>query len=97
MFNNTPLTDSQKMLIIQNRVIEQESDIQTLNKVVLLGNGELPLREQVRNHQKFVDEVRYWTKLVIGLFIAQFIAFTAASFIAYVKFLPVLERLADQP
>jgi hypothetical protein len=91
------LTDSQKMLIIQNRVIEQESDIQTLNKVVLMGNGELPLREQVRNHAKFIEEVRYWVKIVIGLFVAQFVGFTTASIIAYMKFLPVLEQLAKQP
>lgn len=95
MFNN--LTDSQKMIVIQNRVIEQENEIQALNKIVTLGNGELPLREQVRNHAHFIAEVRHWTKLVIGLFIAQFVAVTFASIVAYFRFLPVLERLANQP
>jgi hypothetical protein len=95
MFDN--LTDSQKMIVLQNRVIEQENDIQILNKVILLGNGELPIREQVRNHANFIKEVRYWVKIVIGLFVAQFVGFTTASIVAYIKFLPVLERLASQP
>lgn len=94
---NDSLTDSQKMIVLQNRVIEQETEIQTLTKVVLMGNGELPLREQVRNHGKFIEEMRYWTKLVIGLFVAQFVGFTTASVVAYIKFLPVLEQLAATP
>jgi hypothetical protein len=94
MFDN--LTDSQKMIVLQNRVIEQENDISQMKKAVF-GNGEPGLDEIVRNHAKFIDEMRYWTKLVIGLFIAQFIGFTTASVVAYIKFLPVLEKLASQP
>lgn len=99
------LTESQKLYqrLIENLVSvntglnDVQNDVAKLNKIVIIGNGEIPLVEQVRGHNKFIEEVRYWTKLVIGLFIAQFVGFTIASLIAYLKFLPVLERIAGQP
>jgi hypothetical protein len=94
------LTDSQKInlnvITLNTAVNDLQSDVRELNKVVLLGNGELPLRETVRNHEKFLGEFKYWVRFVLGLVIAQFIAFTTASVIAYVKFLPVLEQLASK-
>lgn len=65
--------------------------------LLVTGNGDLPILERLRNNEKFIDGVRYWVRIVIGLLVAQFITFASASVIAYMKFLPVLERLANRP
>jgi hypothetical protein len=95
------LTDSQKIslnIITMNTAINDiQTDVRDLIKIVITGNGELPLREQVRNNSVFISSIKYWTRFVFGALIVQTIAFTAGILIAIVKFLPVLERLATQP
>lgn len=73
---------------------EIEADTRVHQKLLITGNGEPAIMERIRSLETFVKDVRYWVRLVIGLLVAQFITFTTASVIAYVKFLPVLERLA---
>jgi len=91
------LTDSQKINInvitLNTAINDLQSDVRELNKVVLLGNGELPLREQVRNHAVFIAEIRYWTKFVFGALILQTITFAVGVIIAIIRFLPLLEQL----
>ena len=97
-FNMPDLTETQKVnmniLTLNTAVNDVQEDVRKLNKVVLEGNGELPLREQVRNHSQFINEFRYWWRFVIGLVMAQLVAFTIASIVAYLKFLPILQELA---
>jgi len=88
---NTRLNDvSHNVTVLKDRVDHHD-------ELLVTGNGELPILERVRNAEKFIDNVRYWVKIVIGLLLAQFVAFASASIIAYLKFLPVLERLASKP
>lgn len=70
-------------------------DVDRHEKLLVTGDGELPVLERIRNTEKFIDGVRYWVRMIIGLLVAQFIAFASASLIAYLKFLPVLERIAN--
>jgi hypothetical protein len=88
---NTALNDA------QHDIKDLQNSQLHLEQVLLTGNGELPLRETVRNHTAFINGFNYWLKIIIGLFLAQFIAFTTASVIAYIKFLPVLEALSKKP
>lgn len=93
------LTESQKLnlnvISLNTKVNDLSTDVGALNKVVLLGNGELPLREQVRNHDSFIKDVRYWVRFIGGALILQTITFGVAVIIAVVKFLPILEKLAQ--
>lgn len=105
---NTPipnLTDSQKTFqaIMENQIIintamtELQGKTDKLYKTVFLGNGEIPLVEQVRDHKDFIDNLKYWAKFLIGALIIQTIAFGASVVVAVVRFLPILERIANHP
>jgi len=77
---------------------ERDKKVNKLNEVVLIGNGEVAIRETVRTHTAFINEIKYWMKFVIGVVIAQLLTFSIAAVIVYIKFLPVLEKLAtNQP
>ena len=99
------LTDSQKLyqamvehlITVSTGLNDVQTDVRELNKVVLLGNGEVSLRETVRSHEAFIKETKYWLRLVGGAIILQTLAFGAGITIAVVKFLPVLENLARKP
>jgi len=95
------LTDSQKMslnIITMNTAInELQTDFREINKIVVLGNGELPLREQVRNNTVFISNVKYWTRFIFGALILQTLTMGIGIVVALVRFLPVLEKLATNP
>lgn len=97
------MTDSQKLFasIMQNQITLntavnelQEHDAK-YRKLLIEGNGELPLVEKVRNVEAFVKEFRYWTKFIFGALILQTITFAVGVIIAVVRFLPVLQKLAQ--
>lgn len=99
------MTDSQKIFaaIMENQITvntalnELQEKVEKHHKVLLEGNGEIPLVERVRNHDGFIGNMRYWMRFIGGALIIQTIAFATSVVIAVVKFLPVLERLANQP
>lgn len=96
------LTDSQKLyqalvehlMTVSTGLNDVQTDVRELNKVVLLGNGELPLREIVRSHDAFIKDIKYWIRLVGGAIVLQTLTFAIGVVVAVVKFLPVLESLA---
>jgi predicted ATP-dependent Lon-type protease len=91
------LTDSEKLLSLSLTLNQVQSDTARLEKVVLIGNGELPLVEKVRNHETFINNFNYWGKIVAGILIAQFITLIGAGIWSLIKVLPLLEKLANQP
>lgn len=103
------LTDSQKLytkmienlVSVNTAVNDLQADVKTLNTVVIVGNGELPLREVVRNHEKFIldikDTMKYWGRLVGGALLLNFIGFMIGIVLAIYRFLPILEKLAQKP
>jgi hypothetical protein len=91
------LTDSQWKIVLQSKTIENSSDINRLNKIVLDGNGELPLREQVRNNTKFIEEFRYWIKFIFGAVILQSLGLITAGIYMWIRLAPILEKLSNAP
>lgn len=106
------LTDTQKNLLamqtnlltvntevntLQENEKERDKSIKKLIEVVMVGNGEPALREVVRGHAAFISEIKRWVRYMLMLIITQLLAFAAASIVAYMKFLPVLEKLAAKP
>jgi predicted ATP-dependent Lon-type protease len=91
------LTDSEKLLSLSLTLNQVQSDTARLEKVVLIGNGELPLVEKVRNHETFINNFNYWGKIVAGILVAQFITLIGAGIWSLIKVLPLLEKLANQP
>lgn len=103
------LTDSQKLytkmienlVSVNTAVNDLQSDVKTLNTVVIVGNGELPIREVVRNHEKFIVDIKetmkYWGRFIGGALLLNFLGFTIGIILAVYKFLPVLEALSKGP
>jgi hypothetical protein len=91
------LTDSEKLLALSLTLNQVQADTARHEKVLIVGNGELPLVEQVRNHQQFISNFNYWGKIVAGLIVAQFIGLVGAGIWSLIRVLPILERLASQP
>ena len=96
------LTDSQKthIRILQNitsintAINDMQHDLNIHNKILVVGNGELPLPERMRNAERTLGTINYWGRFVGGALIIQTIAFFAGIVLAVVRFLPLLERLA---
>jgi hypothetical protein len=91
------MTDGEKLLALSLTLNQVQADTARLEKVVLIGNGELPLVEKVRNHETFINNFNYWGKIVAGILVAQFIALVGAGIWTFIRVLPVLEKLANQP
>lgn len=95
------LTDSQKLnmnvITINTAVNELQTDVKKLNTVVLEGNGELPIREQVRNHERFIGEIRYWIKFIFGIVVTWTIGQMILAVVAINWLYPILTKLANQP
>lgn len=76
---------------------EIEADTRVHSKLLLTGNGEPSLLERMRAIEKFQKDFEYWAKFIGGALLLNFIGFFTGIVIAIVRFLPVLERLANKP
>lgn len=99
------LTDSQRthIRILQNitaintSLQDVQHDVAIHNKLLVTGNGEPSLQERMRNVEKYISGIQYWSKFIGGALIVQTIAFFAGIIVALVRFLPILESLAKKP
>lgn len=99
------LNDSQRthIRILQNitsintALNDIQHDVSVHNKILITGNGELPLPERMRNAERTLTTINYWGRFVGGALIIQTIAFFAGIIVAIVRFLPLLEKLASNP
>lgn len=95
MMNNGNMSDNQRLIIIQSRVLENEERLDRHHKVLLEGNGELPLVEKVRNLEAFSNNLRFWLRTVAVAIVLQTITFGAAALVYFFKLYPVLEKLSQ--
>lgn len=91
------LTDSQKIIVIQNSVIEQQNKLDRHHKMLVEGNGEPPLMYRVKNIETFVDGIKFWQRTIAVAIVLQTITFGAAAIVYFVRLYPLLERLANNP
>lgn len=99
------LPESQKVhirilqnLSSMNTVINDlQHDVNLHNKILITGNGELPLPERMRNAEAFIRSMRNIGSIIGTALIVQTIAFFTGIIIAIVRFLPLLEELANRP
>lgn len=98
----TSLTDTQKvnLRIIQNltsmntAINDLQHDVNIHNRLLVTGNGDLPLPERMRNAENFIKGMKNLGSIIGGALIIQTIAFLTGIILAIVRFLPLLERLA---
>jgi hypothetical protein len=99
------LTDSQKinLKIIQNltsintALNDLQHDVLIHDKLLVTGNGEPSLQERLRVIESYIDGTKYWSRFLFGAVVLQTLAFGGAVLLAVIRFLPVLEKLANQP
>lgn len=97
------LTDSQKVHInlLQN-ITSINTAINDINHKVLaheviLVTGAPSLQERLLRVEEYISSLKFWGRAIGLALLAQTIAFLAGIVVALYKFLPVLERLAQQP
>lgn len=100
------MTETQKLNILWtgitelwNKSAEIETTVKEHEKLLITGDGEneLPVMERLRNVESYVASWKYWGRFVGGILIAQTLAFIGGVVVAVVRFLPILERLANKP
>lgn len=95
------LTNEAKILLnltsVNTAVNDLQNKVEKHHKVLIEGNGEIPLVEKVRTAEAFINATKYWLKFVAGALILQTITFGAAAVIYFVKLYPLLEQLSKNP
>lgn len=91
------LTDSQKIIVIQNSVIEHEQKLAKYQKILIEGNGERPLVQRMYDVEQFVNAVKFWQRTIAVALVLQTITFGVAAMVYFIRLYPLLERLANQP
>lgn len=97
MMNNDSLTDGSRLLILQQALLDAQNKLEKHHKILVEGNGELPLVEKVRNLEVFVGTLKFWLRTVAVAIVLQTITFGAAALIYFIKLYPVLERISKNP
>ena len=99
------LTDSQKVHI---KILQNQASISTVinditsamnmySKLIITGeDGKPSMQERMRKVEEFIDNWKYWVRLIGGALIIQTITFFFATIIALIRFLPLLEKLSNQ-
>jgi hypothetical protein len=91
------LTDSQKMIVITNTILEQSSKLDKHHKVLIEGNGEKPLLERMRNVEEFISGIRFWQRTLAVALVLQTLTFGVSALVYFVRLYPLLVKLANQP
>lgn len=103
VYNNLP--DSQKIHIkmLQNlaslntALIDLQHTVKIHDDLLITGDGKPSLQERLRTVEKYIDNLQYWGRIIGGALIIQTLGFFVGIVIAVVRFLPLLERLAQKP
>lgn len=84
---------------LRNDVNSQKVDIDRLNKIVILGEGEreFPLVERVRNLERLASRVEKFTNAIILQTVAFLFTVIGMGLAFFIKVYPVLVNLANRP
>lgn len=92
------LTDSQKMIVIQNAVLEQSEKLNRHHKIILEGdNGEKPLLERMRNAEDFINGIKFWQRTLAVALVLQTLTIGITALVYFMRLYPLLEKIANQP
>jgi len=97
MMDTSQLTDAQRLLALQNSIIEQGLKLDKHHKILIEGNGVLPLVEKVRNLETFVESIKFWLRTIAVALVLQTVTFGVAALVYFIKLYPILANLANKP
>ena len=91
------LTDSQKMIVITNTLLEQQQKLDKHHKLLIEGNGEPPLMYRIRDIETFVNGIRFWQRTLAVALVLQTVTFIVSALAFFARIYPLLEQIANQP
>jgi hypothetical protein len=92
------LSDSQRMIVIQNAVLEQQVKLDNHHKILVEGTDkDLPIVERTRNLEGFVAGFKFWQRTIAVALVIQTVTFGTAALVYFAKLYPLLEKIANQP
>lgn len=84
------------VMSLNTAINELQTDVRKHHKLLIEGNGELPLVEQMRNVNKYISDVKFWFRTIAVSLVLQLVTFTIAGVIGYIKLLPLLTQIANK-
>jgi len=90
------MTDSQKIVLLWSQMQELRNGHAKDHKVLIEGNGELPVVEKVRNLENFANTIKFWFRTIAIAIVLQTITFGAAAVVYFVKLYPLLNEIANK-
>lgn len=103
------MTDQQE-LMLERRILAAEhgltalqSDVLELNRrfekdhrILVEGNGEMPVVEKVRVLESFAKSLQFWSRTIAVALVLQTITFITASAVYFIRLIPLLNELLNQ-
>jgi hypothetical protein len=97
------LTDSQKLNIqivqslnsMNTAINDVRHDVSVHDKLLISGNGVPSMQERLRDIEKYIEGIKFWSRFIGGAIVLQTLAFFIGIIIAMIRFLPVLEKIAS--
>lgn len=81
---------------IKASVEEVERKVDEHDKILIRGNGQPSLQEEVRALKVYVGEQKSWLKAIALLFAAQFSAVFISMLVLFIQVIPDLQKLAAE-
>ena len=95
------MTESQiiktNVIALNTRVSDMESDVKKHHELLILGNGDKPIPERVRNLEKLALKVERISSAVLVQTIAFVFTILGMALAFFFKVYPILDKLANQP
>lgn len=91
------LTDSQKLLVLSIGLNNVQNKLDNHDKILITGNGNLPIVERLRNVESFIGSIKYWTRFLVGAILIQTLTFAAAAITYFIRLYPLLVKLSERP
>lgn len=73
-----------------------QKTVETHDKILVTGNGNPSLQEDVRNIKEFIKSVKFWMTALAMAFIGQFVAIGVTVVVVVIQALPYLKAVAEK-
>jgi len=97
------LTDSQKILLLRvdmdalrNEQTEIKHKQDYHHKILVEGNGELSIKEKVRNLEAYDNNLKFWFRTIAVALVLQTITFGTTAVVYFAKLYPLLIELSNK-
>lgn len=90
------LSMEHNVMAIQSRIGEMEGRHERDHRILVEGNGDLPIVEKVRVLETFRGSVQFWFRTIAVALVIQTITFVTAAAVYFVRLIPVLDALSEK-